>query len=73
MRAFRILLWGTALLATLPSEAQAYIDPASGSYLVQIAAAAVLGGLFAFRSAWKGVKDFFRGRVAKSTGRPAGR
>jgi len=57
------LLSGAALLATLPSEAQAYIDPASGSYLVQIVAAAVLGGPFAFRSAWENVKDFVRSRV----------
>ncbi len=65
MRPFWILLSGITLLAALPSEAQAYIDPASGSYLVQIAAAAVLGGLFAFRSAWQNVKDFVRSRVGK--------
>ena len=65
MRLFRTLLWGIAALAAIPSEARAYIDPASGSYLLQILAAAVLGGLFAFRSAWKNVKDFVRSRVTK--------
>jgi hypothetical protein len=59
------LLWGIVLSATLPSEAQAYIDPASGSYLLQILAAAALGGLFAFRSAWKNVKGFVRNRVGR--------
>lgn len=36
-----------------------YIDPGSGSYLVQVIIAAVLGVLFYFKNAWAWVKSFF--------------
>lgn len=36
-----------------------YIDPGSGSYLVQVIIAGVLGVLFYFKSAWNWVKSFF--------------
>jgi hypothetical protein len=36
-----------------------YVDPGSGSYLVQVIIAAVLGALFYFRAAWWKVKSFF--------------
>jgi len=37
-----------------------YIDPGSGSFLVQAIIAAILGVLFYFRQAWWKVKSFFR-------------
>jgi len=37
-----------------------YIDPGSGSYLVQAIIAAVVGGLFYFKQKWLKVKGFFR-------------
>jgi hypothetical protein len=36
-----------------------YIDPGSGSYLLQVIIAAVLGVLFYFKNAWAWVKSFF--------------
>jgi hypothetical protein len=36
-----------------------YIDPGSGSYLVQMIIAAILGALFYFKSAWWKIKSFF--------------
>ncbi|MBX9781773.1 MAG: hypothetical protein K2X48_00630 [Chitinophagaceae bacterium] len=36
-----------------------YIDPGSGSYLVQVIIAAVLGVLFYFKNAWAWIKSFF--------------
>jgi len=41
-----------------------YIDPGSGSYLVQAIIAAVLGGLFYFKQKWIQIKSFF-GRKGK--------
>jgi len=38
-----------------------YIDPGSGSYLVQAIIAAVLGGLFYFKQKWLKIKAFFKG------------
>jgi hypothetical protein len=36
-----------------------YIDPGSGSYLVQVIIAAVLGGLFYFKNLWLKIKSLF--------------
>ncbi len=36
-----------------------YIDPGSGSYLVQVIIAAILGALFYFKNLWWRIKAFF--------------
>lgn len=36
-----------------------YIDPGSGSYLVQVIIAAVLGGAFWIKRFWRNIKLFF--------------
>ena len=36
-----------------------YIDPGSGSYLVQMIIAAVLAGLFFIKNLWWKIKSFF--------------
>jgi hypothetical protein len=36
-----------------------YIDPGSGSYLVQVIVAAVLGALFYFKNIWFRIRAFF--------------
>jgi hypothetical protein len=36
-----------------------YVDPGSGSYLVQMIIAAVLGALFYFKTIWWRIKSFF--------------
>jgi hypothetical protein len=36
-----------------------YVDPGSGSYLVQMIIAAVVGFLFYFKSAWWRIRSFF--------------
>ena len=36
-----------------------YIDPGSGSYLIQMIIAAVLGSLFFFKNIWWKIKSFF--------------
>ena len=37
-----------------------YIDPGSGSYLIQAIIAAVLGALFYFKTIWWKIKSFFK-------------
>lgn len=44
-----------------------YIDPGSGSYLVQVIIAAVLGALFYFKNLWWQIKSFFTGSKKKET------
>jgi hypothetical protein len=36
-----------------------YVDPGSGSYLVQMIIAAVLGAIFYFKNIWWKIKSFF--------------
>ena len=37
-----------------------YLDPGSGSFLLQLLLAAILGGAFAIKMYWKKLKAFFR-------------
>jgi hypothetical protein len=54
--------------ATLLSEAArsilasppAYLDPGSGSFLLQLLLAGILGGLFVVKMSWSRIKGFFR-------------
>ena len=65
-------LLGLALgtVAVTPSDAWAYIDPGTGSYLFQLAAAGFLAGMYTMRRYWSAVISMVRGRSA-STGTPA--
>ena len=36
-----------------------YVDPGSGSYLIQMLIAAILGALFYFKGLWWKIKSFF--------------
>lgn len=47
-----------------------YIDPGSGSYLVQVIAAAVLGVAFFFRNIRMYIKSFFTRTPKKPTDNP---
>lgn len=40
----------------------AYIDPGSGSYLVQLIIAGILGTVFYFKAIWSAIKSFFGGK-----------
>lgn len=45
-----------------------YLDPGSGSYLVQMIIAAILAGLFFFKNLWWRIKTFFtRGKKNPSS------
>lgn len=56
----RVLLLLTLLLLALPSVAQAYLDPGTGSYVVQLLIGGLLGGLFALGVFWRRVLAFFK-------------
>lgn len=48
----------SALLSSLFSS-NAYLDPGSGSFLLQLLLATLLGSLLLIRSSWGKIKDFF--------------
>jgi hypothetical protein len=54
----------TALIAgtlfDLLRTKDAYLDPGSGSYLLQLLIAGLLGGMFVIRASWDKIKNFFR-------------
>jgi hypothetical protein len=54
------LLLLTLLLLVLPSIAHAYLDPGTGSYVVQLLMGSLLGGLFALGVFWRRVVAFFK-------------
>ena len=55
MQAVRWIIAGSALILCSGSQgaAQGYIDPGSGTYLFQLAAAAAFGALYAAKVYWK--------------------
>ncbi len=48
-----------------------YIDPGSGSYLIQVIIAAVLSGAFFFKNFWYKIKSFFTKRKPEDEGNNA--
>jgi ribose/xylose/arabinose/galactoside ABC-type transport system permease subunit len=54
-----------SILSAPIESSNAYLDPGSGSFLLQILLAALLGGLFVLRSYWGKVKTFFANLFSK--------
>jgi hypothetical protein len=48
-----------------PAPSYAYIDPGTGSYLIQILLAGLFGALLALRIFWNKVRRFFANLFAK--------
>jgi hypothetical protein len=48
-----------ALILIFSSEASAYIDPGTGSFLLQMLIAGIVGAGFAIGIFWRSVKGFF--------------
>jgi len=61
-----------AAAGLFPSLAHAYLDPGTGSYILQIVIGALLGGLFAVGIFWRRVVAFLRKLFSRGGGRDAG-
>ncbi len=61
----RILNTGNIAMDLL-ARPSSYLDPGSGSYLLQLLIAGALGALFALRLYWTRVKEFFSGLFQRS-------
>jgi|ETNmetMinimDraft_26_1059896.scaffolds.fasta_scaffold226523_1 hypothetical protein len=57
MKHFIIILF---IFAIAPIKAYAYLDPGSGSYIVQIIVASLVGGLLTMKVFFTRLKMFFR-------------
>lgn len=60
-----------SLLALSPSDAWAYVDPGTGSYLFQLAAAGFLAGAYTLRRYWHSVVARLRGNQSTGEDEPA--
>ncbi|MFZ5981202.1 MAG: hypothetical protein ACOYVF_11285 [Candidatus Zixiibacteriota bacterium] len=56
MKHFYTLITTLALVIILYDYALAYIDPATGSYILQIILAGLLGALFTVKMFWKKIR-----------------
>ena len=48
-----------------PQRAYAYLDPGTGSYILQLAIALLLGGSFAIKIYWRKIKTYFANLFSK--------
>lgn len=53
-------------LFIIPKNSYAYLDPGTGSYLLQIIAAILFAGLFFIKSWWGRVKGIFLKLISKA-------
>jgi hypothetical protein len=69
MKAPRSSLHVIALLLTISlvtaRPAHAYLDPGTGSYILQLLIAALLGVLFAIKMFWLRIKAFFSNLISR--------
>jgi hypothetical protein len=47
------------LLFSLVSDSYAYLDPGTGSYVLQMVIAGIVSGLFAIKMFWRKIVEFF--------------
>jgi hypothetical protein len=52
-------------LALQTEESYAYLDPGTGSYLIQVVIGVILGGLYALKIFWSKIKYFFKNLLKK--------
>ena len=58
-----VILVGSQLL--LPRKSYAYLDPGTGSFIIQMLIATLVGGLFMIKLYFKKIKDFFKRKFSK--------
>ncbi len=58
----------TIVILLIHKNAYAYLDPGTGSYILQIVIAAILGAFFLLKSYWGRLKIFFVSLFSKSKG-----
>ena len=65
MRWLGFLVLLLTLFLFFPREARAYLDLGTGSYVLQMLVATLLGGVYALKLYWKRVVEFMRGKIMK--------
>ncbi|MCE5313973.1 MAG: hypothetical protein ABFD49_12135 [Armatimonadota bacterium] len=65
IRPWEILTVSVCLLLVSMQGAYAYIDPGTGSYVLQVVVASLLAAAFVVRSTWSNIKRGFAKHVLK--------
>ena len=53
------------VFSAFPPRVQAYLDPGTGSYLLQVLLAGLLGALVAVKLFWRNIASFIRGLTSR--------
>ncbi len=61
-----LLLLVILFLSFSTKNAHAYLDPGTGSFILQVVAAGALGGLFAIKTFWGNITTFFSNILSKN-------
>lgn len=61
-------LLSAAVILIFPLQAFAYLDPGTGSYVLQVMVGALLGGAFAVKAFWKNIRSFISDIVKTKKG-----
>lgn len=73
MRRFRFaalsVLWAAGAVFVSTGNAHAYIDPGTGSYILQMVIAGLVGAAFTLKLLWKRIQVFFSRSTSKKNGR----
>jgi hypothetical protein len=56
---YLLLILAVAFFTLSPSRASAYLDPGSGSMILQLLIAGFLGALFTIKTWWREIKAYF--------------
>jgi len=64
----KVVLVFTFYFLLFPKNVHAYVDPGTGSYILQIVAAMVFGSIFALKLYWGKIKYFFTSLFIKKDG-----
>ena len=59
------ILFFIACIATVPRPAFAYLDPGTGSMLIQLVVAGVLGAVFTVKTWWRYARDLIKGLISR--------
>ena len=62
------ILWFGIFYLVFPKNVYAYLDPGSGSYLLQLLLAGLLGMSFLIKNFWRNLKLFFVNLFSGSKG-----
>jgi hypothetical protein len=73
MKGFRstalVLVLVAGAVLVWPSRAHAYLDPGTGSYVLQIVIGVLLGGIFALKTFWTRIKSFAQNLLSRKSKR----